>query len=570
LQIVKGNSPFESTVSILHDTFKQFIMSKDEKSVAAGGAREFFITPNEAEQKLAVACISYLSPIIIEYEASFHFFYKVAPFLPIEYPLFSYSTLYWSEHLSVINTGELSGAIQERLSTSLLRFLTHRNLCNWISSVMAFTARVTNSPLYNPLALSITSSLERASDWVTEEGYICTSSAGACIGVPSHFEDTKRVEDLQAVDTWRRRCAAAAAEAWLRSHPLWWESGIGCFKITSALYVHSRTDFALTNKAEMISLLEGLVEDSGHLTEFECLTNRGLGFDFVGLSDSARECFASALAIARNHHLLIANIRLADNYMKASHKSQSLKDANLAVNYAQAAFNGSRSDQFYELTCINWLARCFCSRAALTTTVTEKLESMTTALRLCKEGIEYILAADRDSYNSEEKLVAENIELISSERISTVRSRSDTESIKQPLTLQIVLNFLEIIVTLISMSLVKLDFSGLDLQKLISLCKNTISKMPDQNALVWLWLRKSIDMSQRIFNSELPDAKGIAAVPSDTTHCSPNQLMVWMQSTATARPSPEHRKTTTKPTGFSIFSATLCSVAVPQPTWRKQ
>jgi hypothetical protein len=268
LQIVKGNSPFESTVSILHDTFKQFIMSKDEKSVAAGGAREFFITPNEAEQKLAVACISYLSPIIIEYEASFHFFYKVAPFLPIEYPLFSYSTLYWSEHLSVINTGELSGAIQERLSTSLLRFLTHRNLYNWISSVMAFTARVTNSPLYNPLALSITSSLERASDWVTEEGYICTSSAGACIGVPSHFEDTKRVEDLQAVDTWRRRCAAAAAEAWLRSHPLWWESGIGCFKITSALYVHSRTDFALTNKAEMISLLEGLVEDSGHLTEF--------------------------------------------------------------------------------------------------------------------------------------------------------------------------------------------------------------------------------------------------------------------------------------------------------------
>jgi hypothetical protein len=198
--------------------------------------------------------------------------------------------------------------------------------------------------------------------------------------------------------------------------------------------------------------------------------------------------------------------------MKASHKSQSLKDANLAVNYAQAAFNGSRSDQFYELTCINWLARCFCSRAALTTTVTEKLESMTTALRLCKELIEYILAADRDSYNSEEKLVAENIELISSERISTVRSRSDTESIKQPLTLQIVLNFLEIIVTLISMSLVKLDFSGLDLQKLISLCKNTISKMPDQNALVWLWLRKSIDMSQRIFNSELPDAKGIAAV----------------------------------------------------------
>ena len=232
LQVIeKLGSPENSTVSVLHETFKHFITNSGWDGRAAQ-ANEFLIDPDESECILTTTCLSYLMSEKIELlnrvfinETSSRFYHR-------GHTLFRYSALYWSKHLLQANLAtEKPVPASESLINTLYKFLRREDLKNWICSVMADAANRTLPAIYDRVCRSIFSPLRDACQWLMSNraALVTTSLPNFHHSIFEEIFNDGSTIKLEA--RFRHFCAAVAAESWLTVDPWAWESTICCFEI---------------------------------------------------------------------------------------------------------------------------------------------------------------------------------------------------------------------------------------------------------------------------------------------------------------------------------------------------
>src|SRR5271170_8133606 len=133
----------------------------------SGLARRFLVVKPEADCRLAVACISYLCSQTLEIESAAIIPDVRRKRLNAQFPMFNYATAYWAKHMN--HKGALE--MQEKIALAVSSLLRREEFRNWIMSVMAYTYNAYQGALYDPLSLSIPTSIHDAVSWIVRSPY---------------------------------------------------------------------------------------------------------------------------------------------------------------------------------------------------------------------------------------------------------------------------------------------------------------------------------------------------------------------------------------------------------------
>jgi tetratricopeptide (TPR) repeat protein len=212
------------TVSLVHDTFKQFILNECPA--------EFFVKSHEANAIILRTLLSYLANRTILQPDESNLPEDLGLRFHLEHPLFNYATQYWSIHLNEAHGSE--GSVNALIKTALCQFFKTKTLLNWITSVLVYCNHLlewsTSSHLH-----SVSSAFEAVTKWANSQ----------------HLKINVEREGLDLVhNSWTEPdsgCilslwgAKLVATVWLNGNPKFISVSMASFMLARALYESSQS-----------------------------------------------------------------------------------------------------------------------------------------------------------------------------------------------------------------------------------------------------------------------------------------------------------------------------------------
>lgn len=246
LQIVPNDSaPEKRTVSLIHGTFKRYITDPlCEPSL-------FHIDTARTSAMIARTSLLYLSQKrILNEPESRMLLSEVAATFERDHPFFLFSTNW---NLSLRQARQVSGDESELIKLTLIRFFEPESLVNWIESMLAYSFAGGNVWITRDFVLW---SLEDVIKWL-EAHDLRVSVLDDALNIVS--DKTSLEASEMKLYLWAAR---AAATAWLRGNPKYFESSKMAFRISFKLAEmargHTNLRIASPNDIERIT---GLARD---------------------------------------------------------------------------------------------------------------------------------------------------------------------------------------------------------------------------------------------------------------------------------------------------------------------
>jgi len=225
-------------VSLLHDTFKQFVTNAKEYQ------GKFLVHPDDTNALIALATLSYLSKHTIEPVSTTD--------IPIsnydcEHPLFSYATLYWSTHLREAQKFKIM-TLKDDLTRAVRRFLEKRNLLSWFRSVLTYSDQSPDCST-NAHVQSVALTVENIAIWMNLQKLQITTDP--VLG------STRAKRNRAFLFKW---CSQVAATAWLIGDPVNIEASMAAFLICRRLYENFRATQPAHEVRDTIAVLSRLAD----------------------------------------------------------------------------------------------------------------------------------------------------------------------------------------------------------------------------------------------------------------------------------------------------------------------
>jgi tetratricopeptide (TPR) repeat protein len=472
IQIVEsGTSAEHKTVSLLHETFKKFITSNER----SGRPKYFRISASESECILATACISYLVTESVEFAYRANVLYASD-----RRQFFDYASYYWVNHLTSV--GSPKASYQEPLIVALCGFFEKANLQQWILSVMTYTYNRIQNCQYDPLACSVSSSILNTLKWISGHSLVATRIRSV-MGPGSDGE--KGLVQY---------CAAIAAEAWLDANPKYGTASFRLFLTARDLHIgmvggmEFRTLQILDDE---VSALTELVQYTNSHNQYQWLTNQAtayLGDGRLQFLEAGKGKLLAAVDTGCDGVLPVATWLLSSCFMDLSSITESLDDANKAVEYAEAALDLVANDDPDYPDFLNMLARSLSWRSSRRKDQPDSEDSRR-AMKVGKQAVRLALSIKTDglfrSTDLKEGIEADWSPLIV---LSTCRSEESAGSFNGAFNS-------ELVWILETMSLA-LNGAAASLRddfiQLVELCKTQLSQMNQQDSHLWHCLGLSL------------------------------------------------------------------------------
>ena len=487
LQIVgRGSTTTEKIVTLLHDTFKQFITSENGPS---GRARAFLIPPVDANCKIATACISYLSLEFIEFKKGVIIPDLRRRELNRRYPMFSYATMYWSEHYTgMTNEKAPAPEAQEKLAASLCQLLAHENLRNWLNSVMAFSVQ---GSLYDPVSLSVSSSLSGAIRCIVADPDM---SKLVSSGFPNSSTASRQIESqsLPLESRLKKWCATVAAEAWVTVDPVFWGAAVRFFSLARELFFdRPGNDRHISGRvfAQEVEVITELVKETSDKTHYLSFMSQSTAHLYNGGLESlslAAQGFEAALKVASEKDFPLVCHRLSNCFRNIFWITCDMDDIRKSIKYAEDAVAAACPEDPDYPDYLDLLAECLLLRSQ--TKAAEQdggSEDCHRAIQIGRKALVMALSIDGQlKAPSHEQSNQSNEEGISSPSVATANILSRVQEITvEPMSLNP--SIFSILRTMgLALRGKAITFDD-DLKELIKMCKKALSCMSEQNPDRW-------------------------------------------------------------------------------------
>jgi len=364
----------QTTVALLHDTFRQFITSKEDgpKGIAA----QFLVDPGDANCTIAASCMTYLSSENIEFVPNLW----IKDNVEAPSPLFGYASRFWTEHLAVATFKEDN--MQRKLFHAVYHLLEREHLRSWISSVMSHVHNNHQRALSSPLSLSVMASLEVLSNWLTN------SNNAARTSMLDDCPSWKAAIRTDGEFDWKLWCAVAAAEVWASHDPYEWESSVCSFDIALKLCLgEDREGGDLEAKVKRVA---ELVQPGTSRDGYKLFGNQALLFmvadETLAMSVRAEQLLRTALSFASEEQVPFALFRLGDCFRGRALISESLADADTAVQFTQDSLEAIDRDHFQYPSGLAFSADCLLVRSCLQPDEASKTADTQAAMEFCKKA----------------------------------------------------------------------------------------------------------------------------------------------------------------------------------------
>jgi tetratricopeptide (TPR) repeat protein len=491
LQVSQGPTYEGQTVSLLHNTFRQFITNTGAQG-PVGIARKFLVSKPNTDSKMATACLKYLmrSEIIIDQDR----------FLPNarrkllnhRFPLFNYATLFWSGHLTSRATAES----QDKVIAQLQVFFQRKALRTWINSVMAYTYNTAQGSLFDPVSWSVTTSLKSSIAWICRSP---VTTLKIIVEISKHSPDLwasvkQRAGESTSIDslftTW---CASVAAELWVVTNPRHWEVSIRCFDIATAL---SDREF------DRPTTFESIVEATAGLAQLACNPD---GFNWFvnhsnvylynewhhGVLTLATTVLHSALKIATNpSEKAMALSRLSTVYRNYYQSTSSLDDLNKAIDYETQCLNVAIPiedpdyEAYLEIAACDLFVRAEITGASSGEAAESSLEDCRKAAKMTIEALHLTLTSHFNLGSDSSNLPA--VDTVTFNVLSSLRDQtSEGEGVDLPPGVFRILSTLSYGLSVQQTTTIQVDG---DIRDFVKICKNALSCTTEHNPALWTTL----------------------------------------------------------------------------------
>ena len=382
LQIVHGGSPEQSTVIIVHDSFKQFLKSSDTTG-PTGTATQFRIEAIESETKLAITSLEYLAKLRIEMQNFICLTPETILTARKTFPLFEYASLFWSTHLSESPRGD-------ELLTALSEFFNQQRLRDWIINVMAFAQNSVENPLSSQITRSVPSSLTRAIRWLEK-----IDTAESPVGFLFSAQDQR----VPIGNRFQLCCIRATAGAWATIDPYFWSASMCCFEAAEELMFDGITT-QISDVATRVEKLTALVPSAYKQDRYRWFGNQAIVYMYHGSENPnalllAENCLVHALGSPNIREDACTFQRLADCLSSRSTRTNSLGDANQAIEYAEKAVQTLNDDTPPYADFVAFQAHCLLTRASLSTDSQSVRKDWENAVDLCRTALRASVKACR-------------------------------------------------------------------------------------------------------------------------------------------------------------------------------
>jgi len=513
------------TVSVLHDSFKQFITNGGQRG-PTGIARSFRVVKPEADYKIVAACISYLCREAIEIEEAIIIPDMRRKRLNEEYPMFSYASMFWEKHI----TSEGGESVQKKLLLVLTKLFLRENLRNWISSVMGYTYNGYMGALYDPVSLSVPGSLENAITWINQSPDAAaelTLALSKCYPSTWSAVTDSQQPDQTSVTILKRWCAAIMSEVWKISNPRHWEVSFQCFESARALCISQEEIVARKISFEtLVNMIAGLADSSCRKNQFKWFANqsniylRNGGLESQVLAESALQL---ALDYAPEVQKPIILSSLSDCFRNVHHCTESKEYLDKSVAYAESAVDASDINRFHDYLYLRKaLASKLFYRSMVTsgTSIKSSEEDSRRAVKLNMQALRLILTYDNMSELNSPTLHSPEDNEWKLLPLPQLSADQDNEVTLPPDIFDILQSF-SFGLSIHPSAVARID----DLKELIDSCKRVLPLMTEQNPLFWDTLGNVL-LSCHLASRSLPKSKLDDPVVEDTlsAHLSTEQI----------------------------------------------
>lgn len=320
LQVVDSEKGGAKTVSLVHDTFRDFIIS-EAISEETREISSLFVKSHEGALALTSACVLYLTDANIDVDPKLLLPSVRRAALSRQFPFFSYATLYWSEHLSEV---QIERNQYPWFWSAFRGFFGRQNLKKWLHNVMAYSFDGRFGCLYDQHGMAISPALLRSVKWLQDLDpedwpWSVNSEEG-----PSY---------ASAVTEW---IATIAAEVWLEQDTKVFNGPLRCYQIAKELFSHYGTPKMVDGtRKEVVERLAHLGAKSSQI-DLRGRRNIGCALQFNNQDDQelARNYFLSTLESGQGSDKVVSMLYLSVIAMDVADLSGYTQDFDLAVQYA--------------------------------------------------------------------------------------------------------------------------------------------------------------------------------------------------------------------------------------------
>lgn len=272
--------------------------------------------------------------------------------------------------------------MQRKLFHAVYHLLEREHLRSWISSVMSHVHNNYQGALSSPLSLSVMASLEVLSNWLTN------SNNAARTSMLDDCPSWKAAIRTDGEFDWKLWCAVAAAEVWASHDPYEWESSVCCFDIALKLCLgEDREGGDLEAKVKRVA---ELVQPGTSRDGYKLFGNQALlfllGYESLAMLVQAEQLLRTALSFASEEQVPWALFRLGGYFRHRALISESLADADTAVQFTQDALEAIDGDQFEYPSALACRADCLLVRSRRQPDEASKTADTQAAMELCKKA----------------------------------------------------------------------------------------------------------------------------------------------------------------------------------------
>jgi tetratricopeptide (TPR) repeat protein len=351
LRVTVNPSTKVKTIGLIHDSFIRFITNPNLPG-PSGLARCFLVVKAEADCRLAAACISHLCNETLEIESGEIIPDERRKRLNAQFPMFNYATAYWAKHMN--HKGTLK--MQQQIALAVSNFLLRENFRNWITSVMAYTYNAYQGALYDPLSLSIPTSIRDAVGWIVQSPSftekILSSICDSCPSLYRRISLNNNLPTALAPRTLIRRwCAAIVAEVWKVGDPRRWEISFRCFEISRNLGLSEEEIDGKLQFENVVRMVAALAHSSSRKNPFRWLANEANVYIHNGRLESqtlADSALRLALESATGAEKAVVLTRLSSCFTNVYCYTDSLEDLNKSITYAENALETAETYRQYD------------------------------------------------------------------------------------------------------------------------------------------------------------------------------------------------------------------------------
>jgi len=530
LQISQGSTCDIQTVSLLHNTFRQFITNPGAQG-PQGKAREFLVRKSETDSTIAAACLGYLMRHEIVIEEGKFLPNARRKLLNTRFPLFNYATLYWSNHL----TNKASVGAQEKVVVQLQSFFLREHLLRWVSSVMAYTYNSAQGSLFDPVSWSVTSSLRTSLAWICRNPVtslriivrISQQSPAIWARVREFVDNSKSMELL--LKCW---CASVAAELWVTVAPRYWEISIRCFDIAKALYNCSADKQNQTFETTVRATAD-LAQLSTSPNEFKWFVNHSSVYlynvwqhEILVLATTALH---SALELAPNVSDKATVLSRFSTVFRSYYQStNAIEDLNKAIHYdleclAIAPIEDQDYEAYLEIAAGDLFARAERNANIAGAVATSSQEDCQKAAKMTVEALQMTLSRHFHLDLASEESTLPPVDVITFNVLKSIKDRTaEGEGMDLPPGVFQILSTLSYGLSVQQTTTIQVDG---DIRDFVSICKNALSCMVEHNPTLWTTLGSAYYSFYRAAKASKSSGSSKAEETSGNTGSAPESLV---------------------------------------------